>query len=65
MANRTYCFDFFECVTRNSNANADLRSTSDMLQIAFERKFSGNSTVKVIAGRNYEFRTIEIGRAHV
>lgn len=59
MANRTYYFDFYECVTRNSNANAELRSTSDMLRIAFERKSSGHSTVKEIAGRNYEFRTLE------
>ena len=59
MAVKKYCFDFYECVTRSSSANAELKSTSDMLKIAFDRKIAGHGTVKEIGNRSYELRLIE------
>ncbi len=59
MPNKKYNFDFYQCITRNSDSNAELRTTSDMLRMAFDRKTDSRSTVKEIAGRNYEFRLIE------
>lgn len=59
MTAKKYHFDFYECVTGNSNANADMKSTSDMLKVAFDRKVAGHGTVKEIGGRNYELRMIE------
>lgn len=59
MTVKKYNFDFYECVTRNSNANAELKSTSDMIKAIFDRKNGGNSTVKEIGRRNYELRLVE------
>lgn len=56
---KNFYFDFFECVTRNSNANAAVRTTSDIFRSLFDQRSEGLTTVKEIARRNYEIRTIE------
>ena len=56
---KKYFFDFYECSTRNSNPNVEKKTTSSIIKLIYDRKTHGNSTVKEIARRNYELRSID------
>jgi hypothetical protein len=57
MASKNYRFDFYECVTRNSTPGRE-RSTTDIFRDLHDRFSRQSSTVKELAGRNYELRFI-------
>lgn len=59
MPTKKYHFDFYECVTENSNPNAVERTALDMLRLIFNKYSKDQSTVKEISGMTYEMRFIE------
>lgn len=59
MANKNYNFDFYQCITANSDVNAEQRITGQLLDETFTRFEQGNSCVKEIASYTYELRLFE------
>jgi len=59
MAIKNYYFDFYQCITANSDVNAERRTTSQLLDEIFTRFEQGNSCVKEIASYTYELRLFE------
>lgn len=59
MPSKNYHFDFYECSTLNSNANAHPRLPFDILSGMLTRFDQNDSTVKKIGSNSYELRHIE------
>jgi len=59
MPSKNYNFDFYECKTFNSSANAVPKTSFEILNGMFTRFGQGDSTVKQIGSNSYELRHIE------
>ena len=59
MPSKKYNFDFYECSTFNSSANALPRSSFDILNGMLAKFVQGDSSVKQIGSNSYELRHIE------
>lgn len=59
MPSKNYNFDFYECKTFNSSANAVPRTSFEILNGMLTRFGQGDSSVKQIGSNSYELRYIE------
>jgi hypothetical protein len=59
MPSKNYNFDFYECSTFNSSANALPRTSFEILNRMLTRFGQGDSSVKQIGSNSYELRQIE------
>lgn len=59
MAGKLYKFEFYQCVTLNSNSVAPVRTPSEVFQGLLTAHASGVGTEKQIGGTSFEIRLIE------
>lgn len=60
MPSKNYNFDFYQCSTFNSNANAVPKSSFEILNGMLAKFEQNNSSVKQIGSNSYELRHIEL-----